>query len=315
MANKNNLEVRKFSTMANGTDAVLHIHEIVGGAGDGPTVGISGSIHGNENTGSQIIRSLWPILSQAPIKCRIRLLPVANPWALAVNHRFTPIDELNLNRQFPGDPKGSFSDQLATAITREFLEKIDIYFDIHAGTDRPTVDYVYILNAENLSRSFGSRVLYRPKEGVEGTTFSGTSKDVTVDSRGCPTVVVEIGGGIVDQAPYVQRGVDGVINMLKAAGVYDEDPVPLPSQIVVRGINSIRPTQGGWLETEAPALGEEIDGGAVLGRVVSPYTFEELEVISSPVEKGIMILSHPRRNLVEPGDISYMVGDLVDAED
>ncbi len=315
MANTTSLEVHKFSAMADGTDAVLHIHEIIGGAGDGPTVGISGSIHGNENTGSQIIRALWPILSQAPIKGRIRLLPVANPRAFAANHRFTPTDELNLNRQFPGDPKGSFTDQLAAAITRDFLEKLDIYIDLHAGTDRPIVDYVYILNDENLSRAFGSRVLYRPKEGVGGTTFSGTSKAVTVDARGCPTVVVELGGGIVDQAPYVQRGVDGVINMLKAAGVYDEDPVAPPSQIVVRGIDSIGSTQGGWLETEAPALGEKIDGGAVLGRVVSPYTFEELEVISNPVEKGIMILSHPRRNLVEPGDFAYMVGDLADAED
>ncbi|MHA1548275.1 MAG: succinylglutamate desuccinylase/aspartoacylase family protein [Alphaproteobacteria bacterium] len=314
MTNETRLEVRKFSTMADGTDAVLHINEIIGAAGDGPTVGISASIHGNENASSQIIRALWPILLEAPIKGRIKLLPVANPWALAVNRRFTPIDEINLNRQFPGDPKGTFSDQLALAISREFLEKIDIYFDLHAGTDRPTVDYIYILNAENLSRAFGSPVLYRPKEGVGGTTFSGTSKAVTADARNCPTVVVELGGGIIDQAPYVRRGVDGVINMLKAAGVYEGDPPPPPPQIVVRGIEMVRPTQGGWLETEAPALGQEIAGGDVLGRVVSPYTFAELEVIVSPLEKGIMILSHPHRNLVEPGDIGYMIGDLTEAE-
>ena len=44
------------------------------------------------------------------------------------------------------------------------------------------------------------------------------------------------------------------------------------------------------------------------------YTFETLEVIHNPVDKGIMILSHLSRNLVEPGDFGYMVGDLADAE-
>ncbi len=315
MANEYQLTTPKFTTMADGTDAVLHITEIVGSAGDGPTVGISGAIHGDENTGSQIIRALWPILVRTPFKGRIKLLPVANSRAFAVNHRFTPVDELNLNRQFPGDPKGCYTDQLAAAIEREFLDQIDIHFDMHSGTDRPTVDYVYILNGEKFSRAFGSRVLYRPKAGIGGTTFSGTTKSVTIDKRGIPAVVVELGGGIIDQTPYVKRGVDGLVNMLKQAEVLDGEPTPPPPQVVVRGIAGIRPSQGGWLETEAPPLGEEIKGGAVLGRVISPYSFDELEVIRNPVENGIMILSHLSRNLVDPGNYGYMVGDLAEAED
>ena len=48
----------------------------------------------------------------------------------------------------------------------------------------------------------------------------------------------------------------------------------------------------------------------MLGRVVSPYTFKTLETIRSPIKRGVMILSHLTPNLVEPGDFSYMVGDL-----
>ena len=33
-------------------------------------------------------------------------------------------------------------------------------------------------------------------------------------------------------------------------------------------------------------------------------------MIRSPVDRGVMILSHLTRNLVEPGDYGYMVGDL-----
>ena len=303
----------KFATMADGTDAVLTIHELAGNAG-GPTVGISGSVHGNENAGSQIIRALWPHLRGCRITGRILLLPVANPRAFAVNKRYTPIDELNLNRQFPGSTSGWYSDHLAAAITREFLEKIDVHIDLHAGTDRPTVDYVYIMNDEALSRAFGSTVLYRPMEGLAGTTYSGTTKSVTVDRRKIPSIVVELGGGIVEQEPYVARGVAGTLNVLRAAGAIEGDARPPPPQTVVRGIEIVRPRHGGWLETEAPPLGQVIGEGAVLGKVVSPYSFETLEVIKSPVRHGIMILSHLNRNLVEPGDYGYMVGDMDTAE-
>ncbi len=68
------------------------------------------------------------------------------------------------------------------------------------------------------------------------------------------------------------------------------------------------PKMGGFLETEAPALGKPIAAGATLGRIIHPQTFEELEHIENPVPDGIMILSHLTRNVVQPGDYAYMVG-------
>jgi predicted deacylase len=302
-----------FTTHADGSEAVLTIHEITG-RGDGPTIGISGAIHGNEPTGTEIILELHRALQTLPIRGRLLLLPVANPRAYAQNRRFTPIDELNLNREFPGDPGGTYTQQLAAAITREFLEVIDVHLDFHSGTDRPTVDYVYIWTDEALSRSFGSRILYRPEQNREGTTFTGTTKAVTIDRRSIPVVVVELGGGIVDQRPYVERGLAGLLNMLRQLGVIEGEILPPPPQTVVRAIKTVRPTQGGLLETLAPPLGQTITRGQLLGRIVSPYTFEVLEEIPTPYDNGVMILSHLSRNLVEAGDYAYMVGDLDGAE-
>ena len=120
---------------------------------------------------------------------------------------------------------------------------------------------------------------------------------------------MELGGGLVDQRPYVERGIEGIENILRKIGVLDGLPTPPPEQIVVNSIHTIRPRIGGFLETEAPPLGESIEAGAVLGRVVSPYTFEDLEIIENQTPKGIMILSHLTRNLVQPGDYGYMVGE------
>lgn len=304
----------RFTTHADGSDAVLFMHELVGEK-DGPTVGLSAAIHGNENTSSQAMLDIFRAVKDLPLKGRILMLPVANARAMAVNHRFTPIDELNLNREFPGNRSGNYTQQLAAAITEEFLEKIDVHIDLHAGTDRPTVDYVYIWTDEALSRAFGSTILYRPAESKEGTVFSGTTKAVTIDKRGIPCVVVELGGGIVDQTPYVKRTVDGVLNMLRHLGVIEGDVQPPPKQVVVNSIATIRPTQAGWLEPLCPPLGERIGKGDLLGRVVSPYSFKTLEEIPTPFDDGIMILSHLSRNLVESGDYGFMVGDMDGAAD
>ncbi len=297
---------RVVTTLANGADVTLHLHDLQG-AGEGPTVGICAAIHGNEPTGTEIVLEVARRLGEEKFRGRLLLLPVANPPAFEANRRHTPIDDQNLNRLFPGKKDGWFSEQLADAITEEFLTKVDVLIDLHSGGDRPTVDYVYIRNAEDLSRSFGSRVLYRADSAQAGTMFAGTSIGVT-EERGIPSVTVELGGGLVDQTPYVERGVWGVINMLRRLEVVDGPAESPPEQIVVSSIETIRPRHGGFLETVAPPLGQSIGAGDGLGRVVSPYTFEVLEEIQNPVPNGIMILSHLSRNLVQPGDYGYMVG-------
>jgi uncharacterized protein len=296
-----------FTVMANGMEAFLHIHEIRGGRGDGPTLGICAAIHGDEQVGPAIILDFVRKLDPTKLKGRLLLLPVANPLSFEANTRHNPVDDLNLNRVFPGAAGGWLSEQLALAISREFLDKLDVFIDIHSGGAKPTVDYIYIRNAEDLSRSFGSKLLYRAKSGVAGTMYEGTSSSVT-DKRNVPSVTVELGGGVLDQTDYVRRGLVGLDNMLKTAGLLEGASTPPPPQIVMSGITILRPTRGGFIENAAPKLGERVAEGAVLGRIVSPYTFEVLEEIRNPVPNGLMVLAHLTRNLVQPGDYLYMVG-------
>jgi hypothetical protein len=297
------------ATMADGAELAVHVHEIPGASADGPTVGICGSIHGDEIASSQIIMEVAAAIAGRVQRGKIVLLPVADPLGFAMRERETPHDSQNLNRVFPGNADGWLTEKLAAVITERFLNQIDVLIDLHSGGASQTVDYVFILNDEGLSRSFGSRILYKRREGFSGTYFSGTLYGLARD-RDIRAVTVELGGGLVDQRPYVKRGVAGVLNMLRTLAVIDGSPTPPPVQVVVERIVMVRPSQGGWLISEAPELGAEVAGGAVLGRVVSPYTFEELEVIRNPVQKGIMILSHLTTDVVHPGAYGYMVGDL-----
>ena len=297
------------AVMADGTEQAIYLHELVGGNTTGPTVGICGSIHGDEIVGPQITMEIARLLKGSVQKGRLLLLPVANPLGFAERDRFTPLDSRNMNRLFPGVKDGWLTEKLAALVTEHFLNKVDVLVDLHDGGTAQTVDYVYILNDEALSRSFGSRVLYKRRAGLEGTYFQGTSAGVTTD-RGIPTVTVELGGGLIDQRPYIKRGVEGVLNMLRHLGVISGEVVAPPDQVVVERIIMLHPNHGGWLVTEAPALGERIGKDDVLARVINPYTFEELEVIRNPIVKGVMILSHLTTDLVDPGSTGYMIGDL-----
>lgn len=308
---KHTIVFEPLSTMVDGSRTGVHIHELVGDLGEGPTLGISGVIHGDEVTGAHILLDLFRLLKNTPFRGRLRLLPVANPHGFAAVERFTTIDRVNLNRVFPGNPKGTYSEQLADHIMRVFFNTVDVLVDLHSGTDRPTVDYSYIFNDEALAGSTGLKILYRPEN--QGRGFVGTSAVAVLD-RNVPVTVIELGGGVIDQAPYASRGVEALLNVMRHLGMLDGEVERRADQVIIKDIKLVRPTQGGFIETEAPALGERIGGGAVLGRIVSPYTFEELEILNNPVTDGIMILSHLTRNIIEPGDYAYMVGDLDGSE-
>lgn len=301
------METHRVSVLSSGQELSLHVHEIAG-AHDGPTFGISSGVHGDEFNGPEIIYRFLTTLDPKEIRGRLLVCPVANPLSYASITRFTTQDGVNLNRIMPGSPTGTLTEMMADVLTQKFLSRLDAYVDVHSGGAYPTVDYTYILNAENLSRAAGFPVLYRPVQDYQGTTTQFTV------SRNLPSVVLEIGGGAIAQDAYVERGVAALRNILKAHGVLDGEPAAPPRQTVVRRIDILRPRFGGLLLPEVRTLGQVVPKGTLLSRVVNPYTLETLEEIRTTLDRSLMILAHLRANKVEPGDYGYMLGDMSTAE-
>jgi predicted deacylase len=48
-------------------------------------------------------------------------------------HRTSPVDTLNLNRSFPGDPHGSMTQQIAAFMADEIYPRGDAFLDLHSG--------------------------------------------------------------------------------------------------------------------------------------------------------------------------------------
>lgn len=292
------------TTLANGYELALPLHRVTG-AQPGPTLGLLALIHGDEPLPNVIIRQVLNQLEPDQLKGTVLALPVANPLAYEALSRNTPLDMTNMNRIFPGAPDGMLTEQIAHAIVSHYVPQLDYLVDMHSGGTFPTVDYVYLSKTEpDFAFAFGFDILY------DGPGYVGTLSNVT-EEQNIPTIVAEIGGGSLVDDLYIERGVRGVFNVLKHLGMLPGQPELPTRQTVVKEMAVIRPKTGGVLypEVKLNQLGQVVPGGTLLGRVISPYTFAEQEVITAPFEQNFMILLRGAITRVNPGDYAYMVAN------
>jgi uncharacterized protein len=292
------------STLSNGHQLELVVHELTFDR-SGPTLGLIGGVHGDEPQTVEYVRVLLEDMAQLPLAGKVIAVTCGNPLALRSLTRNTPDDMIDLNRVFPGAPDGLLSHQLAHALFSVFRGNCDYFIDFHCGGILPAVDYVYIHGDEELARSFGSKVLY------SGAPYAGALSD-TLREAGTRCFVVEIGGGQVDQAPYVKRVREGVPNVLRAIGMLDGEVTHRDDQVVVDELRIVRPRHGGLLisDIRIDELGTVVPGGHQLGRVLNSQSLEELEVLRAPFDQSILVLARQGYTPVNPGDYAYMLGNV-----
>jgi predicted deacylase len=295
--------------MASGVDLRIAVH-VVEGSGDGPTVAITAGIHGDELLPVEVVRRVLDQVDPRRLKGRLLAVPVANPLAFESFTRHTPTDMHNLNRVFPGTADNWISELIARALVERLVPEADVFLDLHSGGAVPTVDYVYVLNAPELSRAFLFPTLYR------GSSYPGSFGTHVIEKTGKPVVVAEIGGGNQLDARYLERGTNGVLNALRRLGVVTGDPVPAPVQTLLTRMQILRPRHGGVLHPElgADRLGDQVPGGELLGRLLEAQTFEVLEEFRAPFDRTLLVLVRGVLSKVHPGDYAYMLGDVGTAE-
>jgi predicted deacylase len=307
--NDSKLDWIEVATMATGLDLRVALHTIEGKA-DGPTVGITAGIHGDELIPIEVVRHVLNDIDASQLRGRIVAVPLANPLAFETYTRHTPTDMHNLNRVFPGDKDTWMSDLLARTLTERLVPEIDVLLDLHSGGAVPTVDYVYSLNDRELSRSFLFPTMY------QGSSYPGSLGTHFTEATGKPVVVAEIGGGGRYDREYLKRGVEGVMNALRKLGVLPGEVTPAPQQILLKQMEIVRPRHGGILEGAfgADRLGTAVHKGTLLGRTVNPQTFETLEEYRAPFDQTQLVLLREGYTKVHPGDYGFMLGNLETAE-
>ncbi len=109
---------------------ITYIH----GAEKGPTFTVIAGIHGMEYPTILSLLELRKEIDPQRLKGNMIIIPIVNIPSFFQRRAFVnPMDSLNLNRVFPGDPKGSITEVMADFLSREIFSATDILLDMHGG--------------------------------------------------------------------------------------------------------------------------------------------------------------------------------------
>jgi uncharacterized protein len=297
-------------TLANGHEVRLYVHELKG-AKPGPVLGLVAGIHGDEPLCIEMIRQALSDINLEEFSGTVLALTVANPYAIQAATRNTPLDMINLNRVFPGDPNGTLTEQLAHVISNAFLPRCHYLIDLHSGGNLATVDYLYLYEDDlALSKAYGCEYLFH------NTHFGGTLTGEAL-KRKIPALVIELGGGGQRNGHYIDKGTRGIRNVMKHLKMLPGTPEIPEKQWRFTELATLRPHQGGILRSAITTeqLGSRVPKGTLLGEVISPYTFEVLERIETSFDSSILILGRELVTKVDPGDYGFMVANAASAEE
>lgn len=320
--------------MADGAPLGIPVH-VIRGAKPGPKLVVMSTAHGYETCQISIIRELLETIDPAELSGTLVCVPIANPIAFEMGARNTWVDGLwgdngNMNRLWPGRANGWLTERMTHAISQEVFPNSDCVIDLHSASKHALeLSYGYLGKASQkelgISLAFGQDVLvdvqdYEVKEKGQGATSTAYLRGI-----GIPTYSTEIGTfpGIAEERArmpekdLVRRvpevGVTGVTNVMKHLHMIAGDLVLPERQLIVQPELNLRPNNGGLLVSHVTAqdLGSVVRKGTVLGTVISPYTFEELEEIVAPFEDSLLlaaITEEPFRK-VNAGDYAFIVSD------
>ena len=268
------------------------------GDADGPTVSVVGGVHGDEFEGVVACLRLAETLADAPLRGRLRLVPVAHEVAHVASLRSSPRDGLNLARSFPGDPAGQPTERLADALRLEVIEGSDLFVDLHSAGTAYAMPLMVgwtddgcptCIASAHAAESFAAPVLWRHPGAVPpGRTLSAAH------AAGIPSIYAEAAGGGTVTAAHADMYVAGVRRVLASMDMLDPvvpPPAAPPRRLVGEG------------NLDAPAMVAPFDGlcelfvgpldevavGSHVATVVDPLSGHRAEV-RSPAS-GVVVLA------------------------
>jgi hypothetical protein len=202
----------------------------VAGAKPGPVLIVNAGVHGGEYPAVEAVIRLSKTLDPKNITGTVILMPVLNLPAFRTRTPFVcPIDNVNPNRVFPGDPRGSYSEQMTHALINDFVLHADAYVDLHGG-DIPEalVPFVICRSEAGLADSKARDVAARSKQMALAFELpyvltvskpvqpsKGLSSYAAAAEKGTPAVLAEAGGVGQMQEDAVALLSRGVINVMR----------------------------------------------------------------------------------------------------
>jgi N-alpha-acetyl-L-2,4-diaminobutyrate deacetylase len=286
--------------------------------GDGPGAILTGGNHGDEYEGPIALQHLANTIDIDKVRGRVVIMPMMNYPAFLAAQRVSPIDQLNMNRIFPGKPKGSITQLIADYITSVLLPMCDYVLDIHSGGK--TLEFLPFAAYHELDDD-------RQQRACEAATLAfgapyyiglieidaGGMYDTQAEQMGKVFVSTELGGGGSTTPEIAQVGKRGVHNFLVHAGILDDAPIipPAPSvKLDMQQDNAYVFAEHNGLLEPCVDLGDPVNKGDLLARVYSTERTGRKPVKYLAASDGIIVGRH-YPSLIKIGDFMNVIAQIV----
>lgn len=274
---------------------------VINGMGKGPTLCLTGAIHGDELNGIEIVRRVTQDLEPARIRGAVIGIPIVNLQGFRRGSRYLP-DRRDLNRHFPGNPNGSAASRIAWSLFDGIIRHCDGLVDVHTGSlSRTNLPQLRADLRDEKIRNFvdgfgGMLVLHNP--GRPGTLRYAAAK------AGIPAVTLEAGEPGRLQSAQVREGTAGIVRLLDALKIVNRVNLLSEARPVYYQSKWIRADHGGILFSLV-RLGQIVEAGDVLGTVTDPISNEQ-NLIYTPVDGRVIGMA--LNQMVMPGFATFNLG-------
>ncbi len=253
---------------------IVEIPIVVIRNGDGPTALFTGGVHGTEYEGQIAISELARTLDPAAVQGCVILMPTVNVPAVLANTRISPIDGRDLNRCFPGDPRGNFNDMLAHFIDAVILPRVDLSVDVHScgqgGDSALSTNMHAIPDAALMARTLAAAEAFgAPYNVVFGGIDEGATLTSSVERRGIVSLGTEVGGWgrvHIEGLAVVRRGLRNILaHMGIIEGAPETDTPTRHMQVPDRSFYEFSPAVGTF--EPCHLAGQDVRAGELAGRL------------------------------------------------
>ena len=268
----------------------------------GPVVLFLGGVHGDEINGMEIIRSsiergyLEHITSGTVIA-----IPLLNVFGFINFSRDVP-DGKDVNRSFPGSSTGSLASRIARTLTKIILPHVNYAIDFHTGgSSRYNYPQVRFAKSDQksaqLAKAFNSPLLI--EKGMIKNSFRKAAFDLNI-----PVIVYEGGESIRLDGYAIEKGIEGIKNVLFYLGMTNIKPGPKEKSVLIKKTTWIRSKFSGlfiWTKKS----GAWIVKGEPIGVIKDPFGMKSVLVLST---RDGVIVGHNNASVVNQGDALFHVG-------
>lgn len=273
------LEIKKRRIMPNGISKTKGMKRI----------SIVTGIHGDELEGQYVCFELARRIEEdiESLEGIVDIYPAMNPLGIDSITRGIPAFDLDMNRLFPGNAEGNMTEPLAAGIVKDLIGS-DLVMDIHASniylTEIPQIR-INVLNEEEL-------VPLAKESNVDFIWVHGASTVLeatlaySLNSRGTPCLVVEMGVGMRITKEYGNQLVDGIFNLMHTMGIW-KGKVSAPRKAIISknpdDVSFLNASTGGLFVPDVKHW-EKLKEGDRIGRIIDPLSGKVLEEVLSPVD-------------------------------